>query len=217
MSNAIRGRTATAWTRLAAVIADDGSAAHPHLRRLLAPRVERRDLADAVHGLCMVHGRHPGLIDAALARCVQPNACHWLANAAAGFAVERAALAQLVAAAGPLPSTPGQAETEAALAGVRHAAEMLAKSDRGGCATGAAAALTGDWIRIRLLLERAADTFAVVLPPSTLPDIDETEAAVAMLVTTPMVERALLFGATQLLAQHRGVWDLLDARASARS
>jgi hypothetical protein len=33
---------------------------------------------------------------------------------------------------------------------------------------------------------------------------------------TPAIERAILFGAQQLLVQHRGLWDLLEARAEAR-
>ena len=61
---------------------------------------------------------------------------------------ERATLVKLVAAVGPLPSTPGQAETEAAIAGQRHALDMLARvgprrlPDRRG--DGAAARLAGD-------------------------------------------------------------------------
>lgn len=199
-----------------ALVAADGSTRHPHVRRLLAARTPRRDLADAVHALCTVHGHHPGLTDAAHDHCAQPDACDWLSELAAGFATERHHLARLVAAAGPLPSTPGQAESEQALAGVRHALEMLARSDRGGCATGAAAALAGDWPAIRAILARAADCFAVDLPPHTLVSDAETGTALAMLGAQPAAERAMAFGARQLLAQHRGLWDLLEARASAR-
>jgi hypothetical protein len=31
------------------------------------------------------------------------------------------------------------------------------------------------------------------------------------------MERAMLFGAQQVFAQHRGLWDLLEARTSARN
>jgi hypothetical protein len=216
VTNVVQHRPSTAWASIGTAIAEDGSARHPHVRRLLAPRVQRRDLADAVHAICAVHGHQPGMADEALERCVQPDACEWLGLAAAGFADERAAVAQLVAAAGPLPSTPGQAESEAALAGVRHAIEMLARSDRGGCATGAAAALVGDWITIRAVLDHAGDCFAAPLPAPTLPDPAATEAAIAPLAAAPPAERAMMFGARQLLAQHRGLWDLLEARASAR-
>ena len=199
-----------------ALVAADGSARHPHVRRLLEPRALRRDLADALHALCAVHGHHPGMIDAALSHCAQPDACEWLGDLSHAFAVERAGLAQLIAAAGPLPSTPGQAESEQALAGVRHALEMLACSDRGGCATGAAAALAEDWIAIRAVLARAADCFGTELPPYTPVPTADAIAALAVLGADAAAERAMNFGARQLLAQHRGLWDLLEARASAR-
>lgn len=214
--SAIISGPSTAWATLTDLVDGEGGARHPHVARLLTARVARRDLADAVHALCAVHGNHPGLVDEALARCVQPDACDWLAAAAAGFAVERSALVRLVAGAGPLPSTPGQAASEAALAGIRHTAEMLARSDRGGCATGAAAALAGDWVTVRTVMMRAADCFIVQLSDAALPSPAETEAAVAMLAATPAAERAMIFGARQMLGLHRGLWDLLEARASAR-
>ena len=37
------------------------------------------------------------------------------------------------------------------------------------------------------------------------------------LVREMSVERAMLFGAQQMYAQHRGLFDLLEARASARA
>lgn len=213
---AIQTRAGGAADTLAGLLAADGSADHPYVRRLLAPRSPRRDLADAVHALCAVHGGHPGLVDEALARCVQPDACGWLGEVARGFAEERSGIALLAAAVGPLPSTPGQAESEAALSGVRHAACMLARSDRGGCATGAAAALVGDWVVVRGIMQRAADDFTVALPGSTLPPASETATALDTLCGQPAAERAMGFGARQLLAQHRGLWDLLEARAAAR-
>lgn len=199
-----------------ALVAADGSARHRHVRRLLEPRALRRDLADALHALCTVHGHHPGMIDAALSHCAQPDACEWLAELSHAFAIERTGLAQLVAAAGPLPSTPRQAESEQTLAGVRHALEMLARSDRGGCATGAAAALAGDWIAIRQVLARAADCFGTELPPYDPMPAAEAITTLGHLGAHPAAERAMNFGARQLLAQHRGLWDLLEARASAR-
>lgn len=196
-----------AGAMLRRLVEADGSAAHPHLQRLAAPRAAACDLGDAVHALCAVHGHHPDLV-AVVAGCHDGEAArNWLAVAAAGFAAERAALAQLVAAAGPLPSTPGQAETSAALAAERHALEMLAQSERDGVALGAAAALVADWAAVRSVLARAADRFGVELPPSSLP-------AEPVLVSVP--ERAVAFGAQQLLAQHRGLWSLLEARSSAR-
>lgn len=196
--------------RLAAA---DGTGAHPFHARLIAPRANARDLGDAVHALCSVHGQHPDLIEI-VASSSEPSAAHaWLDQAVAGFAAERLALAQLTAAAGPLPSTPGQAQTAAALSAERHALEMLANSERVGVGLGAAAALVLDWRAVRAVLAQAAERFGVTLPASTLPPLAATEAA---LDASPAAERAIAFGAQQLFGQHRGLLSLLEARASAR-
>jgi hypothetical protein len=195
----------------------DGTATHPMPRVLSSPQIAVRDLTDAVHALCTLHGRHPGVIDHAALHSGQPAAKDWLEAAGAGFTAERSYLARLTAAAGPMPSTPGQAESEAAISGQRHALDMLAQSDRIGCATGAAIALVLDWAAIRATLDVAARRFGIDPPASTLPDEMETASLVSALSETPAIERAMAFGAQQILAQHRGLWDLLEARASARN
>lgn len=191
----------------------DGAGTHPFHARLIAPRANARDLDDAVHALCAVHGEHPDLIEIVAALSGPSPADDWLERAVAGFAAERLALAQLTAAAGPLPSTPGQAQTAAALSAEQHALEMLAKSERVGVGLGAAAALVIDWQALRQVLAQAADRFGVALPPSTLPSRADTAAA---LDASPAAERAIAFGAQQLFGQHRGLLSLLEARASAR-
>jgi hypothetical protein len=50
-----------------------------------------------------------------------------------------------------------------------------------------------------------------------LPTEEETQKLKGVLAQTPAVERALNFGVDQLLAQHRGLWQLLDARRKARA
>jgi hypothetical protein len=207
---------ASTWEFLERLAINDGSATHPFVARLAAADAGTRDLSDAVHAICAIHGQPPGLAGDAVATGAQPDAADWLDEIASAFASERAWIAQLAAAAGPLPSTPGQAETEAALIGERHTLDMLARSDRRGCATGAAAALALDWAAIRSVLKRAADRFAVDIPVCRLPAMAETATTVAMLGSTAATERAITFGAQQLLAQHRGLWSLLEARASAR-
>jgi len=139
----------------------------------------------------------------------------WLDSAAAAFAEERAYLMRIVVAAGPLPSTPGQAACEPAVAGQRHALEMLARSDRNGCALGAALALVLDWRAIRAVIDAAATRFGVPLTPPALPSPRQTMAVVED-AGPPALERAIMFGVQQLLVQHRGLWDLLEARAEAR-
>lgn len=217
MERSIASETAPGACQLVArLVTADGTAAHGWPMRLAAGGTSRRDLADAVHALGMLHGQHPGIADEARERGVQPDAGAWLGAIADGFASERAALATLVAAAGPLPSTPGHAESEAAILTQRHALDMLARSDRRGCASGAVAALALDWAGVRLVLDSAAEAFGVVPAPVALPDPAVTGAAIAHLSGDPASERAIGFGAQQLLAQHRGLWSLLEARAEAR-
>lgn len=204
------------WSVIAALAAADGSATHPMFHRLVARDVPPRDLADAVYALCWLHGRRPGVIEHAATRGAQPPAQEWLADAATAFTMERTYLARLTAAAGHQPSTPGQAESEAAVLGQRHALDMLAQSDRAGCATGAGVALILDWTQIRHVLDAAAHRFGITPPPPALPIDAEIETVVLSLGQSPGIERAMAFGAQQLLAQHRGLWDLLEARASAR-
>jgi hypothetical protein len=213
------GRTSVnvAEAHLARVSAE-GSARHPHLNSLLETSGvhSARDLADAVHLLCSLHGRHPSVVEVALRSTASAPASAWLARAAEGFERERLYLVRLTSAVGPLPSTPGAAETEASLNAQRNALEILAGSERRGCPLGAAAALVGDWWPIRRLLDRAAARAGIDAPAPALPDEASVIDVIALASETPASERALGFGAEQLLLQHRGLFDLLEARAEAR-
>lgn len=201
---------------LIALAAGQGSASHPHAALLATPDAAARDIADAIHCLAMIHGRHPGVVDHVNDRNAHPQARDWLEGASAAFVRERALLATLVVAAGPLPSTPGQAESEATVTAQDHALAMLAQSDRAGCALGAALALALDWRAVRAILDAAASRLGVPSPALTLPPLDETSAVAAAVAERPAIERALGFGAQQMLVQHRGLWDLLESRAAAR-
>lgn len=199
-------------------VADHGCARHPHLEALIdgsGPH-SGRDLADAVHLLCSLHGRHPGLIELAFAQSPDHLARDWLAEASEAFERERLYLVRLTSAVGPLPSTPGAAETESSLLSQRHALEILASSERHGCALGAAAALVGDWRPIRGLLDRAAARAGLDCPPLALPDQGSLMTVVEAASISESAARALAFGGEQLLLQHRALFDLLEARASAR-
>ncbi|MEO7411084.1 MAG: hypothetical protein ABIU10_07175, partial [Sphingomicrobium sp.] len=105
-----------------------GSSCHPHLSALLTASgaAASRDLSDAIHLLCAIHGRHPGLTDLALAASPAGGAREWLREAADAFDRERLYLVRLTSAIGPLPSTPGAMQTENALLAQRHAIETLA-------------------------------------------------------------------------------------------
>lgn len=202
---------------IGAFLGVDGGKNHPYIASQIFARGREaaRDLADAVHLISHLHGGHPGVIDIARAKPAEAGVQQWLDTAADSFAAERLYLTQVVVAAGPMPSTPGQAATEAAVTGQRHAIEMLARSDRTGCALGAAIALVLDWRAARAVIDAAAQRFSVVLTPPALPSARQTLAIVEA-IESPAVERALLFGAQQLLVQHRGLWDLLEARSGAR-
>jgi hypothetical protein len=205
---------------LAALSVVDGTEGHsypaaPHpstLSRSLA------NLADAIHYLCMLHGRHPGVIDHAAGRVADNAARNWLVQASDGFGAERGFLTKISVAVGPLPSTSGQSVSEAAVIQQRHALEMLAQSDRRGCAMGAAIALVLDWTSIRQVLDMAALRVGIEPKPSLLPDIQTTLAvAEALTGEDDAIARAVQFGARQMLHQHRGLWDLLQARATVRA
>lgn len=207
-------RNRLAETLLANAISE-GSASHPYAS---SPRLREGpeaigNLADAVHHLCLLHGRMPGLIDFAV-RHASADAAVWLQSAAASFAEERALLARLAVASPPPPSTAGQAECEATVIAQRHALEMLANSERQGCALGAAVALLLDWRKVRTVLDLAVDRLGLVPAASALPDHPSIAAFVA--ASTIGAERAVAFGAQQVFIQQRGLWDLLEARDAAR-
>lgn len=201
-----------------ATIAADGVATHPYLANEAAfsgPEATR-NLADAVHFLCILHGRHPGLVDHAAEVTACPVSQRWLNATAPAFTAERLYVTKLAVAAGPVPSTPGSAESEAAVVGQVHALRMLARSERRGCPLGAAVALVLDWWSFRPLLDRAAARLGVETPPCRLPDAEAVAAVIAEVADDVPVRRALGFGASQILLQHRGLLDLLEARQSAR-
>jgi hypothetical protein len=206
-------------TALLAAVAESGSASHPYLASdaLLRGPHAARNLADGVHFLCLLYGRQPGAIEHAADRCLQAIERDWFKDALDGFAGERALLGKLVVAAGPIPSTAGAVGSENAVIGQRHAIEMLAQSERRGCALGAALAVALDWVAIRTVLDVAAIRFGVDRGAYLLGDRDAVRTLSDAAATTPAMERALLFGASQVAIQHRALWDLLEARQSVRA
>ena len=217
-STAITERPRGVGEMLAARVSENGSASHPYGATpvLLQGEDATRNLADVAHFICLLHGRYPGVVELAAQRVTDSASRAWINHAARGFASERAFLARLVVAAGPVPSTLGQARSEAAVNGQMHALATLAKSERNGCALGAALALVLDWRGVRHVLDTAAQRFGLQPPPLDLPGVAEAKATADGAATSPAVERALNFGAEQLLIQHRGLWDLLETREFAR-
>lgn len=207
---------------LDALVRAEGSAAHAYVLQIVHAPVNATlralpDLADIAYYLCLLHGRHPGVIDHAAGRSADNEARQWLVQAADAFARERAYLTQVTVAVGPAPSTSGQADCETTVSQQRHALDMLAQSDRRGCAMGAAMALALDWRAVRKLLDIAAIRVGVEPAPCTLPQAAETLAVADAIGGDDGIDRAIQFGARQLLAQHRGLWDLMQARAAIRA
>ncbi|WP_420146379.1 DUF6975 family protein [Sphingobium sp.] len=207
---------------LEALVAADGTAAHPYANRA-ATGVSRdallslSDLADGAYYLCMLHGRHPGVIDHAATRSADNAARQWLIEAGDAFARERAYLTQVTVAVGPAPSTAGQADCETVVGQQRHALDMLAQSDRRGCAMGAAMALVLDWRAVRHVLDQAALRVGLEPHACALPERNATLDVARAIGGDEGIDRAIQFGARQLLNQHRGLWDLLAARADVRA
>jgi hypothetical protein len=195
-----------------------GSNAHAHAQDLAGPLApyRARDLDDFVHLLCAVYGRQPTVVELALGSAPPAPVRAWLENASSAFERERLYLVRLTSAVGPIPSTPGAAETEAALLAQRHALETLARSERSGCALGAATALVADWVALRPLLDKVAVRVGVDVPPCALPGEQSIANVLEAGASSVAAERAIRFGAEQLLLQQRALFDLLEARSEAR-
>ncbi len=200
-------------------VAGDGCARHPHLNGLLeaSGRTAARDLADAVHLLCSLHGRYPGPDRTGASALRQRRGARLgLTRAAEAFERERLYLVRLTSAVGPLPSTPGAAETEASLVAARHALETLATSERNGCALGAATrwlATGGRSVGCSIAPPRASGSNARRLRFPT--KLRLSRSSIVPRTRRPASARSA-FGGEQLLLQHRALFDLLEARAAAR-
>lgn len=169
-------------------------------------------LADISHFMHVAHGRHPGLIDHAAHEIVDDAARSWLIKAMDGMFVERAFLNKLTVTAGPIRRLTGHEKVSTLVEGQAKNFQMLATSDRKGCAAGAAIAFILDWHQTRPLLEIAALEMGLATPEVTLPSIAECTELVANLNENAAFRRAMAFGAEQTLAQQRGLWQLVVAR-----
>lgn len=215
-------RTDAMDTILMALIEADGTAAQAHVQSLCADASNHgarplAALADAAHYLCLLHGRFPGVVDHAATRSTDNAARKWLVQVCEAFADERATLTRVSVALGPVPSTSGQNNCDSAVLQQRHALEMLSQSDRRGCAMGAALTLVLDWAGVRNLLDLAAIRAGVEPRKCTLPSREDTLAVARAIAVDEASARAIQFGARQLINQHRGLWALMQARASIRT
>lgn len=169
-------------------------------------------IADIAHFMCISHGRLPGVIDHAANKIVDEAARGWLLQAIEGFASERAFLNKLTVAAGPIRRLLGQGKITALLANQSKSFEMLATSDRKGCPAGAVIAFVIDWQATRGILDQAGLALGIQPAESTLPNVTNTIALAEKLAIGEPQKRAMRFGTQQLLAQQRGLWQLIAAR-----
>lgn len=204
---------------LFAHVMESGSAAHPYVRSaaLTPERGNAANLADAVHFLCTLHARYPSVIEQAAEGNQDPFAAEWFAAASRAFTAERNLLAKLVVTVGPIPATPGAGVSDAMAMGQQRAIAMLAQSERRGCGLGTALALALDWFHIRHVLDSAAQYFGIVPPPNRFTDENAIAEVAHAAASSPAVERAMLFGAEQIVLQHHGLWGVLEARQLARA
>lgn len=175
------------------------------------------DIADIAHFLCILHGRHPGVVDHAATKTADILAREWLVEAMDGFSAERSFLTTLTVAAGPITGVRTEDQSNATVLAQRKALEMLSQSDRSGCALGASFALVLDWHAIRPLLEKIAIKLSIEPRAEILPSAEATHILNVALAKASAVERAINFGVDQILTQHRGLWQLLEARRNARN
>ncbi|WP_174273859.1 DUF6975 family protein [Sphingomonas bacterium] len=203
---------------MVSLVAGEGCAAHPwlHSAELNAGTTATGNIADLVHMFSLLHGTAPGLIETVARENVWAGADAFLREACAGFVLERAYLADVIASAGPTPSTPGDSGTVSAILAQRQSLDTIARSERFGCAIGAAVALLLDWQPLRATIDGAAERLGLAVPATRLPDDETCRALLAALPERPRLDRTLAFGARQLLAHHSGLLDYLSIRADAR-
>ncbi len=173
--------------QLLACVAGHGSASHAYAKaESIAAGPDGRAQPRRRHPLPLRPPRPPppGVIDHAAGRTVEPAARAWLVEATDALAAERVYLARLSVAAGPMPSTPGGANSETAILAQRAALATLAQSDRRGCALGAALAFAADWQAIRKVLDAAAKRLGID-PPAPAFDHDALKAVIDEAGDTP--------------------------------
>tara|TARA_B100000953_G_C17999558_1_gene414682 strand:- start:249 stop:902 length:654 start_codon:yes stop_codon:yes gene_type:complete len=204
-----------AGDRLIALKQSDGHASAAHYQALLA-NAQPPELADLVHFLCLLHGRRPGVIDHAASTATGDERA-WLDDAADAFMKERLYITRLTVDAGPVTGVSEDDHSEAAAVELRGSFQLLSRSERRGCAIGAALAFALDWPDLRAILDPLARRLGIDPPLCALPREREVRDLAESLSATPAVSRAMMFGADQLFQLQRGAWRLLAARARLRA
>jgi len=190
----------------------------PVLLRELASNISAfngGDVADMAHYLCLLHGRYPGLMDNLADRMVASEDSFYI-ELAERFTAERRLLTDLTVAAGPVGRLVGEDQSMTVVEQLRVAIDLLARSDREGCALGAAAALLIEWKHARPALDAIARRLSV---KTTDIDLDDYITRMYERIASHPKERqqrAIIFGINQLTHQHEQFWLLLNNRCAAR-
>lgn len=202
------GGSSIAASLLDFLLRSDGNEPLRNIVRLSRPALK----ADIAHFLNIAFGRYPGIVDHAASTINDAAPRAWLDQSVAGFAAERAFLNRMTVAAGPIHRQIGQERISATLDALARSMDMLATSERAGCAAGAAIAFVMDWQETRPLLEHIALSLSLEVPVQSLPDTASSLALVDLLSANPSIRRAMAFGSQQMLAQQRGLWRIIEVR-----
>jgi hypothetical protein len=194
------------------------SARQPVLLRELASNIDAfngSDIADVSHYLCLLHGRYPGLMDNLADRMVGTGDIFY-ADLAERYTAERRLLTDMTVAAGPINRLSGEDRSMNAVEQLRVAIDLLARSDREGCALGAAAALLIEWKHIRPALNAMARRLGVKTGDFDCDGLSEQMIERVTSYPDQRHQRAIGFGVKQLCHQHEQFWLLLNNRCAAR-
>lgn len=198
---------------------DGGSGSSRHLRALAEGAVTRplQAIADTAHFLAILHGQLPSVLEIARLHTDEP-AASWLRTAGQAFDQDRRWIVGLATMTGGALDLHGLTTAEQVVRDQRDAMLTLAKSNRTGCAIGAAVTLMLDWHAVRASLPRAAQHLGYdrrdrLSDPWPLDGVMEVLADFADDVR---VRRAIEFGSVQLASLHAQLFDLLEARHAQR-
>lgn len=203
---------------LCELFANNGSKSVPYFKYITQnfKNLQALDVSDIAHFLCVLHGSYPGVVDYTFEKISNENSSTWLIDSMNGFAAERAFLTKLTVAAGPITGVGQYDQSEVTVHNQRKALQMLSQSDRSGCAIGASIAVILDWHAIRPVLDSIALKLGIKPQSFLLPSIEKTQELYNFLISSALIKRAMNFGIDQILSQHRGLWELLEARHNTR-
>jgi len=174
------------------------------------------DVADIAHILTIVHGSLPTVFELASAHAPSGHLRELLFAASESFQAWRRFLALLTSKAGPAPSCLNDDVHMVSLVQLKHAIQLLASSERRGCAVGAATAMLADWHLTIPPLLSCASRFGIGHHLPSPPQVNEIIAGIEQTEPTTSELRAMTFGASQFYHMDDEIFLHLRARRQAR-